>query len=757
MAMKPNKKALETIELYNNLNGNTRQKWERVNQEGHNFYLDNQLTQVEAESLENQGMPTFTINRVIPIVEMLNFYTTTNQPRWEAVAVEGSDSDAAAVHSDVADYIWDISNGQAVLSQVINDSCTKSVGSFRVYVDKNSDNGLGDVKVDSLDPFDIYVDPQSRDIMFRDSSYVMCHKVVPRTQLLNEMPEYASKIKKANSQYPSDYALVVKSEASDFQYKDITELWNLDASQDEIMDYYELYYKVKVPYVNVFYKIEPSAEDVQNIRQTIEGQMVGVRDEMMVQLKEQQKNLMQSYESGEIIKERLDIEVKKAAVQAEATLDQKKNELFSQAIEQASSLEQVVVSKKEYNLLMKGDLKDKIVDAVPFFSQRIKLRCVVGDQMLYEQILPSEHYPIIPLPYKWTGTPYPMSAVAPLVGKQKELNKAHQLMIHNASLGSSLRWMYYEGSIDKEIWETNATAPGALLPVNTGYEPPKEVLPAQLSAAFASIVQYGKQDMEYLAGIYSSMQGDMSSQHDTYRGLLANDEYGTRRIKQWMTNAVQPSLKQLGTVVKDYAQHLYTSHRVFRLVQPNALQDVKEVEINVPLYNDLGEAIGKWKDYATARFDIRVVAGQTLPVNRWAYLGELKELLQLGVVDDIAVLAETDIKNKEKIVERKSLYAELQGQIGQMEEQLKNAEGTIETLERQVVQANIRNKVQAGELEMRKQVVDSSAKLRGEVAQAKADMKVARNNAKNGADLNNSGEKPEKPKNKRLEETEAVE
>ena len=70
-------------------------------------------------------------------------------------------------------------------------------------------------------------------------------------------------------------------------------------------------------------------------------------------------------------------------------------------------------------------------------------------------------------------------------------------------------------------------------------------------------------------------------------------------------------------------------------------------------------------DVGTLKYDVRVVQGSTLPVNRWAYLEELKQLMQLGIVDDIAVLAETDIKNKEHIAKRKSLYAQLQGQIQQ--------------------------------------------------------------------------------------------
>ena len=73
-------------------------------------------------------------------------------------------------------------------------------------------------------------------------------------------------------------------------------------------------------------------------------------------------------------------------------------------------------------------------------------------KLLYENILPDtiKAYPVVPFHYKWTGTPFPVSAVSPLIGKQREINKSHQLMVHNASLGSSLRWMYDEGSVDTD-------------------------------------------------------------------------------------------------------------------------------------------------------------------------------------------------------------------------------------------------------------------------------------------------------------------
>jgi Mg2+ and Co2+ transporter CorA len=73
------------------------------------------------------------------------------------------------------------------------------------------------------------------------------------------------------------------------------------------------------------------------------------------------------------------------------------------------------------------------------------------------------------------------------------------------------------------------------------------------------------------------------------------------------------------------------------------------------------------------------------------------------------MIGETDIRNKERIVERKSLYAQLQSQLSSMEEAMKDKDGTIETLERQLVQSGIKMKVGQASNEIRKDVIDTQA------------------------------------------------
>jgi hypothetical protein len=736
------KKVDRVLRIFELADSDSRAQWEYVNQKGFDFSNDNQLSEEERITLEEQGMPTFTINRIMPVVEMLNFYATAKGPRWQAVGVDGSDTDVASVFSDIADYIWSLSDGSTIFANCINDCITKSIGYLMVTIDKDSDQGMGDVVIKQPEPFDMFVDPKSRDLLFRDAAFILCRKILPKEHLKKLYPDQLRKINSASSSYDDENNLSEKSTGDykkDFTYKDVDSSEAVDPNtgeHDELLDYFELYEKIKVPYVNVFMRAPINPEVMNEMKKSINKQIQSLKEELSVKFLETKQQLDMALQQQQILPERHQLELKRAQEEMEVEIESTRVELEGKMMAETTKVDNVVVPEEQFKIMQQEKtFNEMLVDSVKFYKEQIRLTCVAGDKLLYEKDFPEgiTDYPIIPFHYKWTGTPFPISAVSPLIGKQKEINKAHQILVHNASLGSSLRWMHEEGSIDADYWEKYSSSPGALLPIRPGAQAPTAVQPAPLSSAFYDLIQMGKNDMEYLAGIYSSMMGDTGKQHETYRGMLAMDEYGTRRIKQWMQNSIEPALKHTGEIVKQFTQAVYSSHKVFRMVQPNAMQGEKETEINVPLYNDLGEAIGKLNDYQAAKFDVRIIAGSTLPVNRWAYLSELKELLQMGVVDDIAVLSETDIKNKENIAKRKSMYAQLQGQLQSLEESVKDKEGTIETLQRQLVQAGIKGKVQDAEMEITKQKEQFKTGLKKAYLQTEAEQKLASKLIKEGA------------------------
>ena len=716
MARKRNKdKAAEVIQLWQRANGDYRQRWERVQQQGHDFFLNDQLTEKDKNALEESGMPSFIINRITPAIEMMKFFVTAKNPRWQAVGVDESDIDIAAVHSDIAAYAWDLSGGKSIFSQVILDALTKGIGYFLVDVDPDMDRGMGEVVFKRIEPFDVYVDPMSRELSFGDASYIIIKKDLPRQQLMRMFPEFSRKIKTASGSVNTNRSLSQRdiTESDSIQAGDIFDAYKPDGEQDDILDYYECYMKEKLPFYSVFVVVPPDEAQIRQAEQKAEMAVSDLAKEMEVRTKERILEIEQASENGEIIKERAVLEIEKAQKEAQSAVQQQKQEILQKLIKEMTVTENRVVSEKEFQILKQSKtIGQHIENFVKFYKTRIRLRTVVGEKELFDIYLENEEYPIIGVPYTYTGSPYPMSAVTPLVGKQQEINKSHQLMLHNANLASNLRWMYEEGALDEDQWEQYSSAPGALLKYRQGFTVPTPISPAPLNSAFYTITEQGKGDIEYMSGVPGTLQGDTSQQHETYRGLLAQDEYGTRRIKSWMQTVVEPCLEHLGKVFKEVAQMTYTAQKVFRIVQPGAGDEnfeERSVVINQPIYNDFGNAIKKWNDYASCKFDVRYISGSTMPVNRWALLEEYFRWYQSGLIDDIAMLSETDVRNKEAIIKRKSIYVQLKNQVDQLNEELKDRDGTIETLSRQVIQSGIRDKINVADNEIKKDLLNTEA------------------------------------------------
>lgn len=692
-------KAEQTKELFNQANNYSRKKWFSSSQQSMDFYLNDQLTQEEKEDLREGGMPDFIINRITPAVDIMKFFITANNPRWQAIGVEGSDADIAHIHSMVAEYCWHLSSGKSLFSQVIQDSLVKGVGYFKIEIDPDADNGMGEVVYKSIDPYDVYVDPMSRDFLFRDANYIIVQKNLSKSSLIQMFPDMKRKIVRASGSVQSkQYSQRDIHESESIQPGDIEyEAYTLEGEQDDILDFYEVYTKEKIQHVNVWLKEPPTKQELEQIRKTTEKQILEMQDEMEVVIKEKELELSNAVEEGEMLEERAQIEIEKLYNNMSSKIEEQKALMEAQLIQSQTRTKQVVMPKIQFDSLQNdASFRTQVVESVSFFKTQIKVTASAGDMFLYETILPIEEYPIVPIPYQHTNTPYPISAVTPMIGKQREINKSHQIMLHNANLASNLRWLYTEGSIDEEEWEKYSSSPGAMLKYRQGFQPPNPIQPLPINNAFYTTTQQGKQDIEYISGISSSMQGIGAPSSETYRGLLAMDEYGTRRIRQFVNNIVEPALEHLGKIFMSYAQYTYTSQKVFRLVQSEqgqTEQEIREISINIPIYNDFGQVVQRFNDYTAAKFDIRIIAGSTQPLNRWALLEEYFRWYQAGLIDDVAMLEQTDIRNKKQILQRKSLYAQMQQQLASAENTLKSQRGTIETLERQLVQAGLKDKI----------------------------------------------------------------
>ena len=120
-----------------------------------------------------------------------------------------------------------------------------------VDIDADMDDGMGEIVIKQPEPFDLFVDPKSRDILFRDAAFILIRKILPKSHLLKLYPEYSAKIKKASSEhmsYDSASYRAMDDSQHDF-YSDDSEILSIDpkeGKEDVVQEYFELYDKVKL-------------------------------------------------------------------------------------------------------------------------------------------------------------------------------------------------------------------------------------------------------------------------------------------------------------------------------------------------------------------------------------------------------------------------------------------------------------------------------------------------------------------------------
>ena len=80
MARNQKKKAETVRELWNKSNAGGRKKWRTVNQQGYDFYTNDQISTDLRKELSSAGMPDFIVNMMTPQIQLMKYFITANQP-----------------------------------------------------------------------------------------------------------------------------------------------------------------------------------------------------------------------------------------------------------------------------------------------------------------------------------------------------------------------------------------------------------------------------------------------------------------------------------------------------------------------------------------------------------------------------------------------------------------------------------------------------------------------------------------------------
>ena len=323
---------------------------------------------------------------------------------------------------------------------------------------------------------------------------------------------------------------------------------------------------------------------------------------------------------------------------------------------------------------------------------RIAVCATIGEILLYESVLSTDAYPIVPLPNIWTGTPYPKSDVSRARPMQKLLNRLWSLALSHAQASAGLKLIVPIGSVDSlDDLERDWANPNAVIEVDTTQGEPHYPSPQPLASEFYRLIQQAEFYIDFIFGLPEMSHGFPEKAPDTVRGTERMVALGSDRPKSKLRD-IEFSINRLGKVLYGLSKGHYTFPKMFTLVQAD--NNLTETTIN--MYDDVSGAVNDiQKDKLNiGQHDVRIVSGSTLPESKWATFGVYLEAFQLGLIDRMEVLKKNpEIFDKEGVLSRMDEMGELKSYISQLEGQIKNLSGDLQTAQRETMHAKQDNEL----------------------------------------------------------------
>jgi hypothetical protein len=354
-----------------------------------------------------------------------------------------------------------------------------------------------------------------------------------------------------------------------------------------------------------------------------------------------------------------------------------------------------IIDPDTYNIIIEDEetiaaVQRGAIEIEEIMQTRIAQCSSIGDTLLYERILNTDIYPIVPFTNIWTNTPYPKSDVNKVKDSQRLLNNP-------------------EGSVDSvSQLEKDWANPNAVIEYNPEFGEPHYPQPAPLTSEFYYLIDRVEKYIDLNFGIPELLQGFKDSAPESVRGTMLLSEMGESRGKSKLRD-IEASLAMVGQVVYNLAKDHYKFAKTFRIVQPN--NDITEFSVNMRMYDDKrNELLTIQNDIQLGQHDIRIISGSTLPSNKVSEYNMYLDAYKLGLVDDVEVLKKTEIFDKEGVLQRKGRMAQMQQYITQLENQVKKLSGDLQTSEREQVSARKRTEVEKFKSNLSE--ITSSAKVK---------------------------------------------
>lgn len=664
-----------------------------------------QFTSQELTVLGERAHAAISWNMVHPLIENLKAILTANQPRFQAIGVEDSDGRMADLVSNILEYIWFANAGKQQYEYHVDDFSVGGMGVWLAWSDPTADGGRGEVHFRSIDPMKVYIDPASTDRYGRDAQHILISEQYSASQVLNFYGAYIDKatlggLPHATASPTVSPELVYKSPEDIETLTPSTRFSGSNKSTDTQEPTYEIIERYSMVRVERFELVDNANKRRKYFASQAEREfdlvnmpvvLVDGRPISQMELVNVYKNLAQGQQPDPVSGQFL----------AHYALDPASGQPVLAPGHESQGDPEVVIPGTSIGFTISNGLEalgalefEGLVELASHQLNRVKRVISIDHTLLHSEVLEVSQLPVIPVMNRHNRSPYPKGHVDFIRGLQRYYNKLQSLVLAHTANITSPKLLVPRGTDVETVNEQMSRAGFGTVEVDMEFGAPLPIQIPSLSGQVFELLQNTELKMKQIVGVYDLMAGDSSAAPTTYYATMAIEEFGQRRMRS-TRDVVEHGLTLLGQVMMELAQDTYSENKIIRVFDPNFESRAESIQLNQPIYDEYGsQLVERVFDISTIKCDVRIISGSTLPSNRWARFEQMKELYNLGVVDQVALLKEADIPDRDHIIERMGIMQQLQQQLAQAQEEIAKLKGDQQTADRELLHARQRTELE---------------------------------------------------------------
>jgi len=693
------------------------------------YYNDVKRTRSQFDSMqkkkirETYNIPVST-KMTFAINEQMLAFLTSNKPFARLLSVEESQKEWVYAMQKAYHCVWYESKLNRAINNVIRDSLGPGEGIIHVRPAFHEDEATTNVVAEYRNWKHFFVDPESRIWDYSDAEYMGLMDVM---RIAKAEDRYDIKI--PDTEKTADQGIPdVEDLANDFtvfggkKKDDLTKyIW--------IKEFYEkkdknVYLGTDIDTKGVIISTKrPDSIEIPNPEKMKLGQML---QNMKMQLQQDQQNLDTEVNTKNFSNEEGEypVDQEEQTNQLQGDTMQNQNIMANvvkteQALQSIAEMEQIYNEMEDvipaFEMEIEGESKKPIkaisLNIVRSIKKRIHYTLMVGSQVVEKKILPIDRYPIVNFPFLHFGSPNRVFGNTHLIMDiVKAQNKYISEIMYDIAVNGHRKGFINEKSlVDPSRLEEDWPVPGKLIKTKSVPDDPDGgkpyiLEPSPINQSITYMLDYYKQLIEYVTGIYGVMQGDTSQAPETFGATQSLQSFGTQRIKLYARN-LENSMENLAYVIIAYIQAYAPRDKVLKYFDENG--DEQEVKL-----------MNSTEDL---QFKVRVEMTSSLPTTRQLSM-QLLAFITQTVSDDALkslytqyMLKMQDVPEADKMAEEIDIIRNLQSQLQQLQQQNEELQGQVSAAENNMQQMQVKNNVDNAANKATNSIMQSQMEIENEM------------------------------------------